>query len=79
MLSGFLFGYEDELACILDGNSGTTPEEAKDTKEEEEEEWVDWNEEDNDEQEEKVKTTLDGIPSYRLVVCEVYSVKLVHP
>jgi hypothetical protein len=31
---------------------------------------VDWNEEDNDEQEEKVKTTLDGIPSYRLVDCE---------
>jgi hypothetical protein len=40
---------------------------------------VDWNEEDNEEQEEEVKKTLDGIPSYRLVDCEEYSVKLVHP
>ncbi len=30
---------------------------------------MDWNEEDNDEKEEEVKTTLDGIPSYRLVDC----------
>jgi len=66
-VSGFLFGYEDELACILDGDSGASGGEAPETNEEEDE-WVDWNEEDKEEKEKKEEAkTLDGIPSYRLV------------
>ena len=67
-VSGFLFGYEDELACILDGDSGAPGGEAQETNEEEEDDWVDWNEEDKEEKEKKEEVkTLDGIPSYRLV------------
>ncbi len=62
LLSGFLFGYEDELACILDGDSGATGGETAD-QENEEEEWVDW--EEDQQQQIKQETTLDGIPSYR--------------
>jgi len=64
-VGGFLFGYEDELACILDGDSGASGGEAPETNEEEDE-WVDWNEEDKEEKEKKEEAkTLDGIPSYR--------------